>query len=40
MDVKDLSAFPSDSFDCVIDKGCLDSILSGDFSKVEAHKML
>ena len=40
MNVKDMSAFPNETFDCVIDKGCLDSVLSGDFSKVEAHKML
>ena len=40
MNVKDMSAFPNETFDCVIDKGCLDSVLSGDYSKVESHKML
>lgn len=40
MDVRDMKAFESGSFDAVIDKGTLDSLLCGHNSKQNAAKML
>lgn len=40
MDVRDMSAFPTGSFDAVIDKGTLDSLLCGNDSRLNAGKML
>ncbi|PUZ52283.1 hypothetical protein GQ55_6G257800 [Panicum hallii var. hallii] len=40
MDVKDMSDFESGSFDAVIDKGTLDSIMCGQNSQENATKML
>uniref|UniRef100_A0A7N1A5G4 Methyltransferase type 11 domain-containing protein n=1 Tax=Kalanchoe fedtschenkoi TaxID=63787 RepID=A0A7N1A5G4_KALFE len=40
MDVRDMSAFQSGSFDAVCDKGTLDSILCGTDSRENAAKML
>ncbi|GJN15695.1 hypothetical protein PR202_gb02631 [Eleusine coracana subsp. coracana] len=40
MDVKDMSDFQSGSFDAVIDKGTLDSIMCGQNSQENATKML
>ncbi|KAL1321010.1 hypothetical protein HN51_065733 [Arachis hypogaea] len=40
MDVRDMSAFESESFGAVIDKGTLDSILCGNNSRQNATKML
>ncbi|XP_024985914.1 EEF1A lysine methyltransferase 4 [Cynara cardunculus var. scolymus] len=40
MDVRDMKAFESGSFDAVIDKGTLDSLLCGHNSKTNAAKML
>ncbi|KAM7279536.1 hypothetical protein ACFE04_006670 [Oxalis oulophora] len=40
MDVRDMSAFQSESFGAVIDKGTLDSILCGSNSRGNATKML
>ncbi|KAK1385514.1 Methyltransferase-like protein 13 [Heracleum sosnowskyi] len=40
MDVRDMSAFQSDSFVAVIDKGTLDSLLCGHKSRENAAKML
>ncbi|KAF9674334.1 hypothetical protein SADUNF_Sadunf10G0116500 [Salix dunnii] len=40
MDVRDMSEFQSGSFDAVIDKGTLDSILCGNDSRNNATKML
>ncbi|KAL6900890.1 hypothetical protein ACP4OV_005566 [Aristida adscensionis] len=40
MDVKNMSDFESDSFDAVIDKGTLDSIMCGQNSQENATKML
>ncbi|KAJ1393112.1 S-adenosyl-L-methionine-dependent methyltransferase [Sesbania bispinosa] len=40
MDVRDMSAFESESFGAVIDKGTLDSILCGNNSRQYATKML
>ncbi|XP_078159106.1 uncharacterized protein LOC144554666 isoform X2 [Carex rostrata] len=40
MDVRDMSAFEDNSFDAVIDKGTLDSIMCGNDSQVNATKML
>ncbi|XP_076945375.1 uncharacterized protein LOC143616430 [Bidens hawaiensis] len=40
MDVRDMKAFESSSFDAVIDKGTLDSLLCGHNSKENAGKML
>ncbi|KAL9240756.1 hypothetical protein vseg_014939 [Gypsophila vaccaria] len=40
MDVRDMSAFQTGSFDAVIDKGTLDSILCGDNSKQNSSMML
>jgi len=40
MDVRDMSAFPTGSFDAVIDKGTLDSLLCGHNSQLNAGKML
>ncbi|KAJ6357190.1 hypothetical protein OIU78_005127 [Salix suchowensis] len=40
MDVRDMSEFQSGSFDAVIDKGTLDSILCGNDSRNNAPKML
>lgn len=40
MDVRDMSAFETDSFDAVIDKGTLDSILCGNDSKENSSMML
>ncbi|KAK9725347.1 hypothetical protein RND81_05G137600 [Saponaria officinalis] len=40
MDVRDMSTFQTGSFDAVIDKGTLDSILCGDNSKQNSSMML
>lgn len=40
MDVKNMTGFGDGTFDCVIDKGTLDSILCGDGSGPNAHMML
>ncbi|XP_068663527.1 uncharacterized protein [Aristolochia californica] len=40
MDVRDMSAFESDSFDAVIDKGTLDSLMCGPNASQNANKML
>ncbi|KAF3456464.1 hypothetical protein FNV43_RR01114 [Rhamnella rubrinervis] len=40
MDVRDMSAFQSSSFDAVVDKGTLDSLLCGNNSRQNATKML
>ncbi|XP_065878032.1 uncharacterized protein [Euphorbia lathyris] len=40
MDVRDMSAFQKGSFDAVIDKGTLDSLLCGNNSRQNAVKML
>ncbi|GKB68787.1 methyltransferase-like protein 13 [Tanacetum coccineum] len=40
MDVRDMKAFEAGSFDAVIDKGTLDSLLCGHNSKLNAAKML
>ncbi|KAL8256290.1 hypothetical protein R6Q59_031357 [Mikania micrantha] len=40
MDVRDMKAFEAGSFDAVIDKGTLDSLLCGHNSKPNAAKML
>ncbi|KAI7754993.1 hypothetical protein M8C21_016357 [Ambrosia artemisiifolia] len=40
MDVRDMKAFEAGSFDAVIDKGTLDSLLCGNNSKENAGKML
>ncbi|KMZ62419.1 Methyltransferase-like protein [Zostera marina] len=40
MDVRDMSSFRDDSFDGVIDKGTLDSIMCGSNAKENAKKML
>ncbi|KRX10497.1 hypothetical protein PPERSA_01509 [Pseudocohnilembus persalinus] len=40
MDVRDMSAFKAGQFDCVIDKGTLDSVLCGDSSTSNVQKML
>ncbi|KAL8151289.1 hypothetical protein V2J09_021097 [Rumex salicifolius] len=40
MDVRDMSSFQTGSFDAVIDKGTLDSILCGNNSRVNATMML
>ncbi|XP_052205537.1 uncharacterized protein LOC127810229 isoform X2 [Diospyros lotus] len=40
MDVCDMSAFQTGSFDTVIDKGTLDSLLCGNNSRINAAKML
>lgn len=40
MDVRDMSGFQSDSFDAVIDKGTLDSLMCGQNSQKNSAKML
>ncbi|XP_019180419.1 PREDICTED: methyltransferase-like protein 13 isoform X3 [Ipomoea nil] len=40
MDVRDMSAFEAGSFDAIIDKGTLDSILCGNGSTINAAQML
>ncbi|KAJ6899702.1 hypothetical protein NC652_025989 [Populus alba x Populus x berolinensis] len=40
MDVRDMSEFQSGSFNAVIDKGTLDSILCGNDSRKNAPRML
>ncbi|CDO98708.1 unnamed protein product [Coffea canephora] len=40
MDVRDMNAFEAGSFDAVVDKGTLDSILCGNNSQENAAKML
>ncbi|KAI9169032.1 hypothetical protein LWI28_005788 [Acer negundo] len=40
MDVRDMSFFPDDSFDSVIDKGTLDSLMCGTEAPVSATQML
>lgn len=40
MDVKDMSFFPDESFDCVIDKGTLDSLMCGTDAPISASRML
>nr|XP_028952344.1 EEF1A lysine methyltransferase 4-like isoform X3 [Malus domestica] len=40
MDVRDMSFFPDDSFDGVIDKGTLDSLMCGNDAPISAAQML
>lgn len=40
MDVRDMSSFPDDSFDSVIDKGTLDSLMCGSNAPLSASQML
>ncbi|XP_028797220.1 EEF1A lysine methyltransferase 4-like [Neltuma alba] len=40
MDVRDMSFFPDDSFDGVIDKGTLDSLMCGTDAPISAAQML
>ncbi|XP_022864779.1 methyltransferase-like protein 13 [Olea europaea var. sylvestris] len=40
MDVKDMSFFPDESFDSVIDKGTLDSLMCGTSAPINAAQML
>ncbi|KAJ8421343.1 hypothetical protein Cgig2_018511 [Carnegiea gigantea] len=40
MDVRDMSFFPDDSFDTVIDKGTLDSLMCGTDAPISASQML
>lgn len=40
MDVRDMSTFPDDSFDTVIDKGTLDSLMCGTDAPLSASQML
>ncbi|CAL9764046.1 unnamed protein product [Musa acuminata subsp. burmannicoides] len=40
MDVRDMSFFDDDSFDCVIDKGTLDSLMCGVDATLSASRML
>lgn len=40
MDVRDMSFFPDDSFDSVIDKGTLDSLMCGTNAPISASQML
>ncbi|CAH9085372.1 unnamed protein product [Cuscuta epithymum] len=40
MDVRDMSLFPDDSFDSVIDKGTLDSLMCGTNAPISACQML
>jgi ubiquinone/menaquinone biosynthesis C-methylase UbiE len=40
MDVLDMSEFKNSEFNVVVDKGTLDSVLCGDNSEPNAHKML
>ncbi|KAM4116681.1 hypothetical protein ACJW30_02G068200 [Castanea mollissima] len=40
MDVRDMSAFQTGSFDAIVDKGTLDSLLCGNNSRQNAVKML
>ncbi|XP_062115557.1 uncharacterized protein LOC133829779 [Humulus lupulus] len=40
MDVRDMSAFPDDSFDGILDKGTLDSLMCGTDAPVSASQML
>ncbi|KDP43608.1 hypothetical protein JCGZ_16895 [Jatropha curcas] len=40
MDVRDMSFFPDDSFDSVIDKGTLDSLMCGNDAPISAAQML
>lgn len=40
MDVRDMSFFPDDSFDSVIDKGTLDSLMCGTDAPISASQML
>ncbi|PSR97853.1 Methyltransferase-like protein [Actinidia chinensis var. chinensis] len=40
MDVRDMSAFQTGSFEAVVDKGTLDSLLCGSNSRLNATKML
>ncbi|XP_026424414.1 EEF1A lysine methyltransferase 4-like [Papaver somniferum] len=40
MDVRDMSFFQDDSFDCVVDKGTLDSLMCGTDAPLSAAQML
>lgn len=40
MDVKDMSFFPDESFDAVVDKGTLDSLMCGASAPISAAQML
>lgn len=40
MDVRDMSFFPDDSFDTVLDKGTLDSLMCGTDAPISASQML
>ncbi|KAJ0039230.1 hypothetical protein Pint_23873 [Pistacia integerrima] len=40
LDVRDMSFFPDDSFDSVIDKGTLDSLMCGSDAPISAAQML
>ncbi|KAK4787081.1 hypothetical protein SAY86_010914 [Trapa natans] len=40
MDVRDMSFFPDESFDSIIDKGTLDSLMCGSDARISAPRML
>ncbi|XP_008232230.2 PREDICTED: methyltransferase-like protein 13 [Prunus mume] len=40
MDVRDMSVFPDESFEGVIDKGTLDSLMCGNDAPISAAQML
>jgi EEF1A lysine methyltransferase 4 len=40
MDSRNLTMFPDDTFHCILDKACLDSVMSGNTSVDAAHDML
>ncbi|OAY39932.1 EEF1A lysine methyltransferase 4 [Manihot esculenta] len=40
MDVRDMSFFPEESFDSIIDKGTLDSLMCGNDAQISAAQML
>uniref|UniRef100_A0A7N0VE34 Methyltransferase type 11 domain-containing protein n=1 Tax=Kalanchoe fedtschenkoi TaxID=63787 RepID=A0A7N0VE34_KALFE len=40
MDVRDMGFFPDDTFDCVIDKGTLDSLMCGNSAVLSSAQML
>ena len=40
MDMRNLSMFPDHAFDCIVDKACLDAVMSSDSSIDAAHRAL
>ena len=40
MDVRNLSMFPDHAFDCIVDKACIDAVMSSNSSIEAAHKAL